>query len=761
MSRLTIISVFLIFLSSNPANAETDFEASFYWPLKLNKQFSSGFGDSRPGRFHKGVDLRTGGEEGAKVFAPEDGYVWAIKTSYRGYGKSLYIKGESGRIYVFYHLQRYNQEIGTYLRKKQVENRRYYQVLFPEARMLPVKKGDFIARTGQTGVGAPHLHFEVRDADDRPTNPLYYRIDLADRTAPIIQAVWLTYLDDNSLFDNGEREIKLAPIRQGTTNTYHLPDTLVVIGQVAFKVAIEDIVGPGSFGLGPSRVSLRIDGRLYHEVDYDRLDFDDDLFSVLDRDFDPAKKEEYKRVFNLYRKRGNRLSNYRSDLAGDGSFADTLPGPHTGVIEAADSEGNIGRLEFTFYYLPGKEILAPFNRAEFYDSLIAVQFETDVDTSDFDSVAFYLTGETSSANSTVVSLSPEIELTGYAVTLRGNFGLASNYHLQFFRNGHPYPAYHLSTEQLNPIGEAAVDTVSATIIGQGIQVTARAFSDGINWLLADFITDRGSDRIFYRKTGERRFSLYYRPDSAVRSIEAVVTRGPVGFRPDTLLLGIRRFSAGEVSGGEILSGCRLAFDSGDLFDDVLVAVRDTVMPVPQTGFYVYAPFIVDPATCSFADWADLQTLIDPETVDPAKVGLYVFEEEEGWLWAGGEYDSATGWLHSQLGGGGLVAVMADTTPPVISQLSIEDGGRVKIGYPPIEFRLEDELSGIEDDLNFEVTIDDAWIVPEYDPERKTFIGKPHWRLHGGPHTLRIEVRDRCGNQTVVTRKFLVRAITGP
>ena len=75
--------------------------------------------------------------------------------------------------------------------------------------------------------------------------------------------------------------------------------------------------------------------------------------------------------------------------------------------------------------------------------------------------------------------------------------------------------------------------------------------------------------------------------------------------------------------------------------------------------------------------------------------------------------------------------------------------------------LQEELSGIENDLNFNVTIDNKWIVPEYDPEQGLFVSKPHWLLRGGTHQLRIEVHDRCGNQTILERKFRIRAVTSP
>ncbi|MFQ6009391.1 MAG: M23 family metallopeptidase, partial [Candidatus Zixiibacteriota bacterium] len=93
---------------------------------------SSGFGDFRQDHFHFGVDLRTGGAIGKRVLSPVDGYVMRVRTSYRGYGKALYIKGDDGYIYVFGHLSNFTTKIDQPLKAAQLAARRYYQDLtFP------------------------------------------------------------------------------------------------------------------------------------------------------------------------------------------------------------------------------------------------------------------------------------------------------------------------------------------------------------------------------------------------------------------------------------------------------------------------------------------------------------------------------------------------------------------------------------------------------------------------------------------------------
>lgn len=756
-----VISVVLLILFSETVFGGDKFDATYQWPLKLPKQFSSAFGDSRPGRFHMGVDLRTGGEEGARVYAPEDGYVWRIKTSYRGSGKALYMRGKSGRIYVFYHLKTYSWDIGTFLRDRQIETRRYYQDISPGEGKLPIKRGEFIARTGQTGVGAPHLHFEVRNANDQPTNPLYYNVKYEDRRPPKFDAIWLAYLDDGSLSDTGGREIFLKPAYDKKAGGYILPDTLAITGRFAVKAAISDYIAPGSFTLGPSHISLYIDDVLYHDVDYARLDFSEDRYSVLDRDFDPAKKE-FSRVYNLYRKKGNLLSIYRSDIAGDGSFSDTVGGVHTVRIVAYDPHGNTSRLEFVFRYFPAPEILEPFNRAEISDSLMSLTFTDKQAAGLFDSVALLLSGDRTGRDTLPVALYPTIERDERIIRLRGTFTTGENYQLRFMEDGVIYPPYYLSTAALAPDGENAVDSMTMQIVDGGLLLNAAAQDYGINWLMAEITTDQGSENLFFRKTGGKRFTLFYRPADGIAEIHSAVVRGPVGFRPDTVPVNVHRIRSGKAAEVAIGPNRRLVFGAGDLFDDALLSVRDTTMPTPATGYFVDGPYVVDPQGYSFADWADLETTISDSTVDPAKIGLYVYNDKDSeWNWAGGTYDSTRGVLVSSLGGAGLVAVIADTSAPVIANMNIDEKENVKISHPTVKFTLTDELSGIEDDLNFDVTIDGKWMVPEYDPESGRFSSKTYWMLTGGRHALNINVHDRCGNTVSVSRTFMVGATIEP
>ena len=128
----------------------------------------------------------------------------------------------------------------------------------------------------------------------------------------------------------------------------------------------------------------------------------------------------------------------------------------------------------------------------------------------------------------------------------------------------------------------------------------------------------------------------------------------------------------------------------------------------------------------------------------------------GWAWVG-PYDPGTRGIDPGISASGTYALISDTAGPVITNLNIADDAFIKASYPEIRCTITDELSGFEDDRNFDITIDGKWLIPEYDPERDILSCRSHWGLSGGSHTLKIDVHDRSGNHTIIERKFRIRA----
>ena len=143
-------------------------------PLDIPIYLSATFGELRPNHLHAGLDIKTQGVEGKKIYAVADGYVSRIGVSPYGYGNVLYITHYDGYTSVYAHLQRFSGPIAKYVKQYQYKHKKYTSQIYPEKDKFPVKKGDLIAYSGNSGgSGGPHLHFEIRHTvSEKPVNPM-------------------------------------------------------------------------------------------------------------------------------------------------------------------------------------------------------------------------------------------------------------------------------------------------------------------------------------------------------------------------------------------------------------------------------------------------------------------------------------------------------------------------------------------------------------------------------------------------------------
>ncbi|OQX99660.1 MAG: hypothetical protein B6I24_02005 [Bacteroidetes bacterium 4572_128] len=85
------------------------------------------------------------------MYAVEDGYISRIKVSSVGYGNALYITHNNGYLTVYGHLKSYNKEISNYIKKLQYKRKNFFIDNYPKKDVFPVKKGDLIAYSGNSG----------------------------------------------------------------------------------------------------------------------------------------------------------------------------------------------------------------------------------------------------------------------------------------------------------------------------------------------------------------------------------------------------------------------------------------------------------------------------------------------------------------------------------------------------------------------------------------------------------------------------------
>ncbi|UOQ71369.1 M23 family metallopeptidase [Hymenobacter cellulosilyticus] len=128
----------------------------FLFPIKPGQPnfLAASMGELRPNHFHGGLDIKTDGRTDLPVYASADGYISRVKQSAFGYGNVLYITHPNGLVTVYGHLNRFMGPAGAFLREKQYEKQTYELELFFTKDQFPVKRGEVVALSGNTGGSA-------------------------------------------------------------------------------------------------------------------------------------------------------------------------------------------------------------------------------------------------------------------------------------------------------------------------------------------------------------------------------------------------------------------------------------------------------------------------------------------------------------------------------------------------------------------------------------------------------------------------------
>jgi hypothetical protein len=734
------------------------------WPLQGEIELSSGFGDFRPGHFHFGVDLRTGGTIGRKVSSPVDGYVMRVRTSYYGYGKALYIKGDDGYIYVFGHLSEFATKIDQPLKAAQISAKRYYQDMDFLPDSIRVHKGEFIAYTGQSGSGGPHLHFEARDSENFPLNPLRCGFDLQDKTAPVFTRVGFQMVDDNSLFGTGERKMFFDVTSASKGAQYRLDTVLYFNRPFGIMADCYDQMKAGDRRQAVYKLSLYVDGELFYRVVFDSLDFATTAAVALEYDYVEAT-EGRKSVRALFKKTGNDYSGSeaaqsdRGILGSQGALHPMRIGLHQASIVAEDCFKNEAELTFEFLWGPSTDIFT-------LDSTITKKPDTTrfyftpakgYESLNVDSVQVYLNQGTDWGipSRSRVMRQDDGRVIGEVIAASTRSAV-----LRLF-----VFAYHgclIRDNLFNGIAERGAGKVAIEheMLEDGLLVTVNS-------------TNRGAS--------EARLELYYR--DTLLGIEyprffnlqkyiCFIPPQRKYARIDLIKVAMSEDTAYDVGRSDSVNIVAVGFGPVE----EIVVDEDFILHLGQDNFYQphflelhknpifrrsllglnSAYYQIYPKAFVCRKDFDITLRIATSNVANKRSGLcWLDEEANRWVWLdNNRFESNV--LRAKSTGGGLFAAVFDLELPRIKYLSIADGKTYQSRQPAVNFVIEDTLSGIGDDESIIIKVDSEWLIPEYDPETGQCTSKPLQPLSPGRHHLGIMVTDRAGNLTEQYLNFYVK-----
>jgi hypothetical protein len=322
----------------------------YLWPLHGERLLSSSFSEYREGHYHAGIDLRTFGRIGLPCLAVGDGSVHRLRVSPFGYGKALYLMLDDGRVAVYAHLSGFQYRLDSLAYHHRLErNASWCDLTLPEGEFR-FSAGDTVCFTGTTGTIAPHLHFEMRDEEGRPFNPITELYAVPDSRPPIVSGLEVIPLSPESVV-NGSPRTARALMRASRGNTYVLDDTLQLDGRFAFGLSVWDEQGFGRYALAPLSVEFLVDGDTLFCLHNEVFSYAQAAESVLEYDiFGEGAAERY---LLLYRKAGSS----RADRSGPGIIHSEKgasggryleKGLHEALIAVRDAAGNAVKAHFTF-----------------------------------------------------------------------------------------------------------------------------------------------------------------------------------------------------------------------------------------------------------------------------------------------------------------------------------------------------------------------------------------------------------------------------
>lgn len=340
-------------------------------PMNIPLILAGNFGEMRSNHFHTGLDIKTKGVEGQKLYAIEEGTISRVRVSPWGYGLAVYIDHPNGLTSLYAHMKSFSPEIDSLVYSVQKKKEAFVIDEIVLQAGVKVKKGEFIGLSGNSGSSsAPHLHFEIREtATEHALNPLKfkcYQRKIKDKTKPTLKGIKIyavsqegymipghnkyypcKYVNGKFLVNNGE-PIDASSI--ATENSF-----------LAFAFHVVDKLDAAHNICGVHNTFLSKGDAVIHEQKTDYINFDHNRFLNSHQDY-----------YEFKQNRRNIHKNFKTDInelpiypVHEGKVDwDKAAGKYS--FKAFDVHGNLTEIEFTIAVSNAAKKKNPFDITEDY-----------------------------------------------------------------------------------------------------------------------------------------------------------------------------------------------------------------------------------------------------------------------------------------------------------------------------------------------------------------------------------------------------------
>lgn len=373
-SMRLLLGVFFTLITGN-AFTQSDYPKGYFRnPLDIPMNLSGNFGELRPNHYHMGIDLKTNQRENLSVYAAAEGYISRIKIEPGGFGRAIYITHPNGYTTLYAHLNNFAAKIDAYVKQQQYAQETWRIQLELPPHLFPVKKGEFIAFSGNTGGSqAPHLHFEIRRTkDDVNVNPLLFGMPLKDYVRPRILRLAL-YDRTRSVY---EQSPKIVPAKALSNASYATTTTLIKTSSplVSFAITAFDTHTGSSNLNGIYKASLYVDEEEEESFTMDNISYNVTRYLNAHIDY------RYKTLSNTYLQHLSELPGYLNSIYENGNgkgVVDISDGDiHDIEVVVADTEGNRASLKTRVQYDP-RLPASPTTRGRIFYPMMLDGFESE------------------------------------------------------------------------------------------------------------------------------------------------------------------------------------------------------------------------------------------------------------------------------------------------------------------------------------------------------------------------------------------------